>query len=53
MYPYLFHLRCCSYVTPEQLVKGNALRQMLQFLRSRGRFARIVIDEVSMDFQAN
>jgi superfamily II DNA helicase RecQ len=36
------------YVTPEQLVKGNSLRQMLQALQARGRLARIVIDEVSV-----
>ncbi|KAF5836756.1 P-loop containing nucleoside triphosphate hydrolase protein [Dunaliella salina] len=33
------------YVTPEQLVKGSSLRQMLQTLQARGRLARIVIDE--------
>ncbi len=33
------------YVTPEQLVKSNALVDALKRLRGRGRLARLVIDE--------
>lgn len=34
------------YVTPEQLVKSDSLRRILQGLAQRGRLARFVIDEV-------
>jgi bloom syndrome protein len=36
----------CRYVTPEQLVKSNALKEVLQKLHQRGRLARLVVDEV-------
>lgn len=35
------------YVTPEQLVKSNALVEILQKLDGRGLFACFVVDEVS------
>jgi hypothetical protein len=36
------------YVTPEQLVKSDSLRGLLQDLRQRQLLARFVIDEVRM-----
>ena len=38
------------YVTPEQLVKSERLRGVLQCLHQRGLFARIVVDEARSVF---
>lgn len=34
------------YLTPEGLVKGNRIKELLDRLHQRGRLARFVIDEV-------
>lgn len=41
----LLSLPTPSYVTPEQLVKSSVLREVLLRLKSRGRLARVVVDE--------
>jgi bloom syndrome protein len=38
------------YVTPEQLVKSDSLRGLLQDLRQRQLLARFVIDEVGTTY---
>jgi hypothetical protein len=41
------------YVTPEQLVKSDSLRGLLQDLRQRQLLARFVIDEVSQSSEGS
>lgn len=41
------------YVTPEQLVRSQALVEILQKLDSRGLFASLVIDEVNFYCQSS